>query len=40
MCEGGYRSALAASVLARAGVDRIANVTGGMSAWRQMETTA
>jgi hydroxyacylglutathione hydrolase len=38
MCEGGYRSALAASVLARAGVDRVANVTGGMSAWRQLES--
>jgi hydroxyacylglutathione hydrolase len=40
ICEGGYRSALAASVLARSGVDRIINVTGGMSAWRQLETTA
>ncbi|MEO6213119.1 MAG: rhodanese-like domain-containing protein [Vicinamibacterales bacterium] len=40
MCEGGYRSALAASVLARAGLDRLVNVTGGMAAWRQIETTA
>ena len=37
LCEGGYRSALAASLLARAGVDRISNVTGGMAAWRQLE---
>ena len=37
MCEGGYRSALAASVLERAGVDRVMNVAGGMSAWRQLE---
>ena len=37
MCEGGYRSALAASILERAGVDRVMNVAGGMSAWRQLE---
>lgn len=36
ICEGGYRSALAASLLARAGVDRVSNITGGMSAWRQL----
>ena len=40
MCEAGYRSALAASVLARAGVDRVMNITGGMTAWRQLETTS
>ena len=40
MCEGGYRSALAASVLARTGVDRLATVTGGMAAWRKLEATA
>lgn len=39
MCEAGYRSALAASLLARAGVDRLTNITGGMAAWRQLETT-
>lgn len=39
MCEAGYRSALAASVLSRAGLDRIGSVAGGMSAWRQLETT-
>jgi hydroxyacylglutathione hydrolase len=38
MCEGGYRSALAASLLARAGVDRLSNVTGGMSQWRTAST--
>ena len=36
MCEAGYRSSLAASVLARAGVERLINVTGGMSAWRTL----
>ncbi len=35
ICEGGYRSALAASVLARAGLDRVANIADGMSAWRK-----
>jgi hydroxyacylglutathione hydrolase len=40
MCEAGYRSSLAASVLARAGVERLINVTGGMSAWRALATTA
>ena len=39
MCEGGYRSAVAASLLARAGVDRLANITDGMSAWRQETRT-
>ena len=36
MCEAGYRSSLAASVLARTGVDNVVNVTGGMSAWRAL----
>jgi hydroxyacylglutathione hydrolase len=40
ICEGGYRSSLAASVLARAGVDRLINVTGGMSAWRALQPTS
>jgi hydroxyacylglutathione hydrolase len=40
MCEAGYRSSLAASVLARAGVERLVNVTGGMSAWRTLAATA
>jgi rhodanese-related sulfurtransferase len=37
MCEGGYRSALAASILARNGIEHVVNVAGGMSAWRQLE---
>ncbi|HJR61660.1 MAG TPA: rhodanese-like domain-containing protein [Vicinamibacterales bacterium] len=40
ICEAGYRSSLAASVLARAGVDRLMNVTGGMSAWRALQPTS
>ena len=40
MCEAGYRSSLAASVLARAGLDSIVNVTGGMSAWRALVPAA
>jgi hydroxyacylglutathione hydrolase len=40
MCEAGYRSSLASSVLARAGVTRLINVTGGMSAWRNLVTSA
>ena len=35
MCEGGLRSSLAASLLARAGVKDLRNVTGGMAAWLQ-----
>ena len=34
ICEGGTRSGLAASILQRAGLDRVVNVTGGMSEWR------
>ena len=37
ICEGGYRSVLAASLLARAGVAPIINVTGGMTAYRGLE---
>ena len=40
MCEGGYRSSLAASVLSRAGIDQLVNVTGGMAAWRALEPTS
>jgi len=36
LCEAGYRSALAASLLARAGVDRLSTVNGGLAAWRQL----
>ncbi len=36
MCEGGARSALAASLLERAGINGVANVVGGMAAWRSL----
>jgi hydroxyacylglutathione hydrolase len=40
ICEGGYRSSLAASLLAREGFAEVANVTGGMAAYRgRPETT-
>lgn len=35
MCGSGYRSSVAASLLVRAGHERILNVTGGMGAWRR-----
>jgi len=35
VCRSGYRSTVAASVLERAGFARVANVAGGMNAWRQ-----
>ena len=34
ICEGGYRSLLAASLLARAGLPNVVNVVGGMTAYR------
>jgi len=37
MCEGGYRSSLASSLLQRHGFREITNVTGGMSAYRDLE---
>lgn len=33
ICAGGYRSAIAASVLERAGFTKTTNVVGGMDAW-------
>lgn len=36
MCEGGYRSALAASLLEREGFTRVANMAGGMAAYRDV----
>jgi hydroxyacylglutathione hydrolase len=36
VCESGYRSALAASILARSGAGSVANVAGGMSAFRRL----
>jgi hydroxyacylglutathione hydrolase len=38
MCEGGYRSALAASLLQQEGFSPLANVTGGMAAFREAVT--
>jgi hydroxyacylglutathione hydrolase len=38
MCEGGARSALAAGLLERAGVEDVSNVDGGMAAWRVIES--
>jgi hydroxyacylglutathione hydrolase len=35
VCASGYRSTVAASVLERAGVTRVSNLTGGMNAWRR-----
>jgi hydroxyacylglutathione hydrolase len=40
MCEGGSRSALAASLLERAGLENVMNVAGGMSVWRTIESPA
>ena len=40
MCESGYRSMIAASLLEQEGVEPLANVTGGMAAYRALgETT-
>jgi glyoxylase-like metal-dependent hydrolase (beta-lactamase superfamily II)/rhodanese-related sulfurtransferase len=33
-CKGGYRSAIATSILRRAGLREIANLTGGYDAWK------
>jgi len=37
ICEGGHRSSLAASLLANADFAAVANVTGGMAAFRAAE---
>jgi hydroxyacylglutathione hydrolase len=34
-CQGGYRSMIACSLLQRAGLQNVINVTGGFDAWRQ-----
>ena len=34
-CAGGYRSSIAASLLAHAGVDGVAELAGGIAAWEQ-----
>jgi hydroxyacylglutathione hydrolase len=39
LCEGGYRSSLAASLLARAGFGSVFNLAGGMNAYRALEAT-
>jgi len=39
ICEGGYRSSLAASLLAHEGLMDVVNVTGGMAAYRGVEVT-
>jgi hydroxyacylglutathione hydrolase len=39
ICEGGFRSSLATSLMERAGVERIVNVAGGMAAYRALELT-
>jgi hydroxyacylglutathione hydrolase len=36
ICEGGYRSSLAASLLAREGAARVVHVVGGMAAYRAL----
>jgi hydroxyacylglutathione hydrolase len=35
-CAGGYRSMIAASILRRAGVERVADLIGGIQAWQAM----
>ena len=37
VCGGGYRSSVATSVLKRAGLREVVNVTGGMNAWKQRQ---
>jgi hydroxyacylglutathione hydrolase len=39
ICEGGYRSTLAASLLAREGITPLVNISGGMAAYRALEVT-
>jgi hydroxyacylglutathione hydrolase len=38
ICEGGFRSSLAASLLAQEGIFRLVNVAGGLTAYRALET--
>jgi hydroxyacylglutathione hydrolase len=39
LCEGGFRSSLAASLLERAGIANLVNVVGGMTAWRALDAS-
>ena len=32
-CAGGYRSSIAASLLQRAGITRVSEIAGGITAW-------
>jgi rhodanese-related sulfurtransferase len=34
-CKGGYRSAIACSLLLRAGYRNVSNLVGGFDAWQQ-----
>ena len=36
-CKGGYRSSIATSILRRAGLEEIADLTGGFDAWNSAE---
>jgi rhodanese-related sulfurtransferase len=33
-CKGGYRSAIACSLIQRAGFENVTNLIGGMDAWQ------
>jgi hydroxyacylglutathione hydrolase len=40
ICEGGYRSSLAASLLAQEGIPGVVNIAGGMAAYRGLPEAA
>ena len=35
-CKGGYRSAIACSLIQKAGFDRVTNLIGGLDAWQTL----
>jgi hydroxyacylglutathione hydrolase len=37
-CKGGYRSSIATSIVRRAGIRNLANLTGGFDAWKAAHT--